>query len=121
MADKAWKAVERRVAVFFSTVRNSLSGGNSKLTRSDSLHQHFFIDCKHRQQFAHHKTLGEIAKIAEQEDKLPVLVTQQKYATGFVVSLRSEDVLTFCRKYLEGKGFKVTRSLSPSPRKETVR
>lgn len=47
MTPKTWKAVELRVAKFLGTERNPLSGGNSKHTRSDSLHPRIFVETKH--------------------------------------------------------------------------
>ncbi|HTT74243.1 MAG TPA: hypothetical protein VMG99_08925 [Thermoplasmata archaeon] len=47
MSEPAWKKVERRIAEFFGTERNPLSGGNSKHSRSDSLHLTLFIETKH--------------------------------------------------------------------------
>ena len=48
MADKTWKARERQVAKYFNTNRTPLSGGSSRHTRSDSLHQDLFVECKLR-------------------------------------------------------------------------
>jgi hypothetical protein len=45
---KTWKAVERRVARFFGSERTPMSGGNSKHTRSDSLHPRLYIEVKSR-------------------------------------------------------------------------
>jgi hypothetical protein len=45
--EPGWKKVERRVAVFCGTTRNPTSGGNSKQSRSDSLHPRWFIETKH--------------------------------------------------------------------------
>ena len=49
MADKTWKAFERRVSSDWGTVRTALSGGNGKVTRSDSHHHALFVECKHNQ------------------------------------------------------------------------
>lgn len=48
MTDRSWKQAERRVASFFGTQRTSLSGGNSKITRSDTMHPRLFIEAKQR-------------------------------------------------------------------------
>lgn len=45
--EPAWKKVERRVAQFIGTERNPTSGGNSKHSRSDSLHPTTFLETKH--------------------------------------------------------------------------
>jgi len=44
---KTWKSVELRLARMFGTERTPLSGGNSKHTRSDTLHPRLFIELKH--------------------------------------------------------------------------
>ena len=48
MADKTWKSRERKVAKYFNTHRTPLSGGSSRHTRSDSLHDSLFVECKLR-------------------------------------------------------------------------
>lgn len=68
MADKAWKVFERFVAALFGAARNSLSGGNSKLTRSDSTHPKVFISCKYTRH--NNKTLR--ALVAEERVKAKV-------------------------------------------------
>jgi len=71
----AWKHFELWVAKLLGSERNPLSGGNAKHSRSDSLHPHLFISCKHTRQG--HKTLfrlieEETAK-ALVEKKLPIV------------------------------------------------
>lgn len=44
---KTWKSVELRLARMFGTNRTPLSGGNSRHTRSDTLHPRLFIELKH--------------------------------------------------------------------------
>ena len=47
MKSKRWKSVEGEIARWFGSTRTPLSGGNSKHTRSDTLHKRFFVECKH--------------------------------------------------------------------------
>lgn len=49
MAKALWKNFERYVASIFGTQRTALSGGNGKVTRSDSHHPALFISCKFTQ------------------------------------------------------------------------
>lgn len=49
MAKALWKNFERYVAAIFGTQRTALSGGNGKVTRSDSHHPKLFISCKFTQ------------------------------------------------------------------------
>ena len=45
-ARRTWKQRESNVANFFQGQRTPLSGGNSKITRSDVIHDELFIECK---------------------------------------------------------------------------
>ena len=45
---RTWKKREQNIAEFFGTQRTSLSGGNSKITASDSMHESLFIEAKLR-------------------------------------------------------------------------
>lgn len=92
MADKAWKQFERRVAAFFQTTRNALSGGNSKLTRSDSLHATLFIECKQRKKHSAVSLWDETKNLASAEKKIPVVVLSEKNRQGFWVLVHSTDL-----------------------------
>ena len=78
MADKVWKAAERRVAKLFGTERVPLSGGNDKRTRSDTLHETLFIEVKHSKQHAHVSVWYATLKLAKREGKTPVVVLAEK-------------------------------------------
>jgi len=93
MSDKTWKAFERRVAKFFGCVRNALSGRNSKVTASDSLHKNLFIECKHRAKAD--GTIGlwdKTAALAKAEGKTPVVVQGVKNRTGFWITVHCDDL-----------------------------
>lgn len=92
MSDKTWKAVERRVAAFFGTVRNSLSGGNSKMTRSDSLHPTLYIESKWRQKHSAITLWNDTAAKAKREQKIPVVILAEKSRPGFWVLCHSSDL-----------------------------
>jgi len=91
MADKSWKAFERRVARFFKTERNSLSGSNSKLTASDTLHPELFIECKQRQRFAAVRLWDKTKQHADKENKTPVVCLSEKNRPGFWLLIHSDD------------------------------
>lgn len=110
MAYPGWKQFENRVAKLFGSRRTPLSGSNSAHTCSDSLHEDFFIECKLRQSFAHHALYSETAKLAEKEGKIPVVVTQKARSPSYLIVIDKDYLLTFCRKYLESKGFRIVRS-----------
>ena len=92
MADKTWKKFERRVARFFGTERNALSGGNSKLTRSDSLHPKLFIECKQRKRFAAVRLWNDTKRLADKERKTPVVCLSEKGRPGFWILVHSDDL-----------------------------
>ena len=94
MADKTWKAFERRVARFFGTERNALSGGNSKLTRSDSLHPKLFVEAKQRQRFAVVRLWDATKRLADREQKTPVVCLSEKGRPGFWILVHSDHVAT---------------------------
>lgn len=105
MADKAWKAFERFIASLFSASRNSLSGGNSKLTRSDSTHPRLFVSCKYTRH--NNKTLRDL--VAEErikakvENKIAVCVLGEfdDRANALVV-LHLKDLHPFCEAVKNG-------------------
>lgn len=77
--DKTWKAVERRVARMFGTERTPMSGGNSKHTRADTLHDSIFIEIKHRKNGFHAVSLlKETIELAKLENKIPLVVLVPK-------------------------------------------
>ena len=93
MSDKAWKQFERRVARFFGSERNPLSGQNSKHTGSDTLHDTLFIECKQRQRIALVGLWDEARDQARREDKLPVVAVSVKHRPGFWLLVHSDDLL----------------------------
>lgn len=90
--DKAWKAFERRVARFFGTERNALSGGNSKLTRSDSLHPALFVEAKQRKRFAVVRLWDATKRLADREKKVPVICLSEKGRPGFWIMVHCDDL-----------------------------
>jgi len=104
-SNPAWKQFERRVAGLFSTARAPLSGGNSRHTRSDSLHPNLFISCKYSKKSSLHTLYDEENKKAEEEDKMTVLCTMKANAKYFLVTVANTDLVEFCMKYLRSKGY----------------
>ena len=93
MADKTWKAFERRVADFFHGRRNPLSGGNSKQTRADVIHDKLFIECKCREKFAVISLWDKTKKLADKEHKTPVVCLHENGRKGFFILVHSDDLL----------------------------
>ena len=92
MADKTWKARERKTAGYFGTVRNPLSGGHSRHTRSDSLHEQLFIEHKHSVRHAITNLWDKTKEMADVENKIPVVTLSVKGRPGFWVMCHSSDL-----------------------------
>lgn len=89
----AWKALERRVAKFFNTERTPLSGGNSKITRSDSLHPTLFIETKRATRYkAAIRLWDETAQMAKPEGKIPVIALGAPHRKGFWILVHCDDL-----------------------------
>lgn len=90
-----WKQRERKAAKLLFSERTPLSGGNSKITRSDSLSSHFYMENKLRAKDAT-RTLYEDTKAkALKEGKIPVLTLQQKHKSGTLIVIHSDDLEAF--------------------------
>jgi hypothetical protein len=87
---KSWKKLEQKVARLRGTKRTPLSGGNSRQTRSDTLDDTFFIECKLRKNTAIWNLYEQVEELAKKENKLPVLVIKKKGKHGelFIVNDR---------------------------------
>jgi hypothetical protein len=106
MQRDCWKAFERYVASIFCSVRNSLSGGNSKMSRSDSLHPDLFVSCKYTRH--NNKTLRELVAEervkAQKESKIAVCVIGEfdDRANSLVV-MHLKDLPLFVQAAKDGK------------------
>ena len=98
----AWKALERTVASFFATTRAALSGGNGKVTRSDSHHGQLYIECKYGQRVAPWKLFKGSEEKAKAEGKTCVLALKERNEDGFFVVCRSRDLQLVSRLAAEG-------------------
>ena len=87
---KSWKKLEQKVARMRETERTPLSGGNSRQTRSDTLDDTFYIECKLRKEPAIWNLYGQVEELAKKENKIPVLVIKKKGKHGelFIVNDR---------------------------------
>jgi len=89
---KTWKRFELTVARFFGSERNPLSGGNSKHTRSDTLHKDLYIECKYRTAGSALDTLFADTDIkAVVEHKVPIVCTKKRGQSGFLITIHSDD------------------------------
>lgn len=100
MADKNWKKIERDVASLFNAKRVPLSGSNSGHdTTADVLHDDLYVEVKYRKNFALAKLFIETEKLANKENKTPVVAIKQRNMTGVLFIVRPEDLAEIA-KYL---------------------
>ncbi|MDG6927744.1 MAG: hypothetical protein JRN10_00850 [Nitrososphaerota archaeon] len=98
MTDKVWKQEERRIARAFGTERTPLSGSNSKMTQSDTLHPKFYIEIKHRKQVPFYKVFLETDKKAKDEGKIPMVVLHESKRQKRIVMISLEDFVKLVKK-----------------------
>ncbi len=87
-----WKKIEMKIAKFFGSTRTPLSGGNSKITRSDSLHDLLFIETKYRKTHSAITLWRNTRQLALSENKIPVCCLAEKGKAGFWVVCHSSDL-----------------------------
>lgn len=99
MPTKTWKGRERKTAKDFGSERTPLSGGNSKHTRSDSLHPQLFIEHKHRQSHTAVNLYDETAKLAKKENKITVIALSQHSRHGYLILIDPKDLDVIAELY----------------------
>ncbi len=103
MTDKAWKKMERRVAREVGTERTPLSGGNGKQTRSDTLHEKYYIEAKQRKKIPFFAEFKRTIMRAKKEGKIPMVIFHQKFAKENIVMIRLSDFTSLTKDLsLEG-------------------
>ena len=75
---KAWKDNELKISKIFGTKRNPFSGSMSHQTRSDTLHERFYIEMKDGKQSLPSKLWLDIIQKAAGEKKIPMLIQHGK-------------------------------------------
>jgi hypothetical protein len=96
---KSWKKLEQKVAQMRNTERTPLSGGNSKITSSDTMDKEFFIECKLRRNPAVWNLYEKVSKLAEKEKKIPLLVIKKKGKHGELFVVHSKHLEEFISKW----------------------
>ena len=91
-ARRTWKKRESNVADFFQGQRTPLSGVNSKITRSDVIHEDLFIECKLKKKHTVITLWDETKKLAVKEGKTPVIALCEKERPGFWIMVHSSDL-----------------------------
>jgi hypothetical protein len=100
MPTKTWKSREAQIAKSFGTERTPLSGGNSKHTRSDTLHPRLFIEQKHRKRHSVVTLWDETNVLAAKEGKVPVVTLTEHGRPGFWVLVHCDDLKELAEELL---------------------
>lgn len=89
---KTWKSIEAHISRMFSTTRTPLSGGNSKMTRSDTLHPRLFIEVKQRKYFSVYPLFRDTKEKGKKEGKIPVVVLHETGSHDYLVVCEVSDL-----------------------------
>lgn len=94
MADKAWKARERKAAARIGALRNIGSGsmGRADRSASDSTHETIFLEVKLRQKHAAVQLWRKTAKLAKKEKKTPIVALCESGMPGAWYVVREDHV-----------------------------
>ena len=79
---KSWKNVERKIAKSLNTERVPLSGGNSKISKGDVIHDQLYIEVKTRKSMAIMVLWRTTLGLARAEGKIPILAIKEKGKHG---------------------------------------
>jgi len=104
LADKAWKAFERRIAASLGTVRTPLSGGASRHTTSDTLHPDLYVECRYRSRLSVHTWWLVVRQFALKEHKLPMLALHQAESHTTMAVIDWRFFLKLWEAYTNTKG-----------------
>ena len=100
MADKAWKALERRVAAFLGGERNRMSGSVDQLTAGDVVHDTLYVEVKHRATLAAVTWFREAQAHAVEEGKHALLALHRKGDKDVYYMFRERDAEVICCEFL---------------------
>ena len=92
-ARRTGKNRETHVAEIFNGSRTPKSGGNSKVTRADVIHDELFVECKLKKKHSVVTLWDETNKLAAKEGKTPVVALCEKQRPGFWVMVHSSDLI----------------------------
>ena len=100
-----WKRTERNGAAMFGANRTPLSGGMSRHTGSDTLHPRLYIEIKRdkRLNAALNRLVKDTILSAAAEEKTPLLMFKFHGQKGFMLLLRSGDLMAVAREYMRAR------------------
>ncbi|KKK76225.1 hypothetical protein LCGC14_2865790 [marine sediment metagenome] len=105
MADKAWKALERRVAAFLGGTRNRMSGAVDQLTAGDVVHDTLYVEVKQRSTLALDTWMTEAVASAKSEVKTPIMALHRKGSKTVIYAFREKDAEFVCVEVLRRFGW----------------
>ena len=96
---KTWKNNELKVSKIFGTKRNPFSGSASHQTRSDTLHEEFYIEMKDGKQSLPTRLWLDTVGKAKEEGKIPMLIQhgRQEKLMDARITLRLSDFLALAQ------------------------
>jgi hypothetical protein len=98
MTPRTWKRYEQEIAAFFGSTRTPLSGGNSKHTRSDTLHERIYAEVKGRKKHSAVTLWDKTKAEAVKEGKIPVVALVEEGRHGFWLMIHSSDLVDVARE-----------------------
>ena len=103
MHKTTWKKGEMRIAKMFGTTRTPLSGGNSKITRSDTLSPDLFLEIKHVKRPPGNNIWLKATELAKKEKKIPALVFLKKNYPEPLILCKLSDIKYIFERLKGGK------------------
>lgn len=93
-----WKSLERKVAKLLGGHRTPLSGGASRHTRGDVIHNFLYVECKLRKRIAAWSLFREVEELAKLEGKTPIVILKEKGKKGELAVLRLTDFVELIKE-----------------------
>lgn len=93
-----WKNAERKIARWFGSERNPLSGRNSRHSASDSLHPRLFIETKYAARWAVLTIWRKALGFAKKEGKVPLVCLKEKGKEGFWIVVHSSHLVAVTKE-----------------------
>ena len=93
MADKTWKAVERRICKQLGGEKTPLSGFHSKHTAADCLNTKEYVEIKHRKKIPFYKDFKKAEINAKKEGKPMIFIMHEKGKPNSIVFMTLERYL----------------------------
>lgn len=105
-----WKKFESRVAKALGGTRTPLSGGNSKHTRGDVIHNKFYVECKLSgdsdiMKLSWQREWNDAKTRAKLEGKIPMFVHTRKGSSEPTIVMNFKDFVELIKLQKEVEGW----------------